>query len=291
MNILNLGSLNIDYIYRVPHFVQPGETLKSLSFNTIAGGKGNNQSIALARAGAQVLHCGRIGPHSEFLYDLLRHENVDVSQIQLTETPTGHAIIQVNNDGENSIILYPGANHTFTEKDLCDVFENFDSKTLFLTQNETNLVGSAIQHALEKEMLVFFNPAPFTPEVLDFPLHDIHCLVVNFTEGQQITKKSSPEEIYAALKTLYPKTNLLLTLGKEGVWCYWDGKDYRQPIIPTKAIDTTAAGDTFIGYFIASLYHHQLSVAESLNKACQAASLCVSRPGASASIPLWDECK
>ena len=289
MNVLNIGSLNIDYIYRVPHFVRPGETLSSTNFSCVAGGKGNNQSIALARAGAQVSHCGRIGNEGLFLRELLQQEQVDVNQVVVAPTANGHAIIQVNDQGENAILLYAGANHCFTESDIDSIFADCTANTLVLTQNETNLVPLIIDHASQKNLKIFFNPAPFTKDVLNYPLTKVFCLIVNFTEGQQITGKSSAEEIFAALRINYPNTNLLLTLGEEGVWCYWEGQQFRQKSIRTHVIDTTAAGDTFIGYFIAAFYYHQLSVQDSLLRACQAASLCVSRPGAAPSIPYWNE--
>jgi len=289
MKILNIGSLNIDYFYRVSHFVRPGETLSSTDFECLAGGKGSNQSLALARAGAHVHHVGRIGHDGLFLRELLQRENVNVDDIIVTTTPTGHAIIQVTPEGENAILLYPGANHTFLETEINILFAPSHGPTLLLTQNETNLVSYALAQAAQNNVKIFFNPAPFTKEVMHYPLSKVYCLIVNQTEAQQITGKTEVNEIFPALRKQFPQINFLLTLGEQGVRGWFENQEIRQNIIPTTVVDTTAAGDTFIGYFIACLYQHELTVQESLYKACKAASLCVSRPGAAQSIPRWSE--
>ena len=116
MTVYNLGSLNIDYVYRVDHFVRPGETLTADSMAIFPGGKGLNQSVALARAGASVRHCGRIGQDGAFLREILREAGADVRHVETDAGPTGHALIQVEQSGQNCILLYPGANRTMTEE-------------------------------------------------------------------------------------------------------------------------------------------------------------------------------
>lgn len=289
MNILNIGSLNIDYVYRVPHFVHPGETLHSTTFTCLAGGKGSNQSIALARAGANVKHIGRIGHNGLFLRELLAQEKIDVSGVMVTEEHTGHAIIQVNEQGENAIILYAGANYSFTQEEIDRIFTDCDESTLLLLQNEVNLVPVILEKAAQKKAKIFFNPAPFNDEVFNYPLSKAYCLIINYTEGKKLSGQEEPADIFSTLREKFPTTYFILTLGEKGVWCWFEGQEIRQDAFPTKVVDTTAAGDTFIGFFLACFYQHKFPLDKSLSYATQAASLCVSRLGAAQSIPYWKE--
>lgn len=161
MKILNFGSLNIDYTYSVDHIVHPGETITSGSLEVFPGGKGLNQSIALARAGADVYHAGLIGEDGIFLRDLCRESGVKTGYIRETETRTGNAIIQVSEKGENCIILYPGANREQTEEYIDEVLKGFGEGDVLLLQNEINLLDYLISKGAEKGMKIVLNPSPF----------------------------------------------------------------------------------------------------------------------------------
>lgn len=286
--ILNFGSINLDHVYRVPHFVKPGETLASSDYQLGFGGKGFNQSIALARAGASVCHAGAVGKEGRNLVDYLSSEGVDVDRIGEVSEPTGHAIIQVDETGENSIVLYPGANHTIGEGELEAVFADLSSADHFLCQNETSALREALLGAWQRGMTVWFNPAPMGPEVLDYPLELVDWLIVNETEAAALCLFESPDQFFDHLGKLYPQMNIVLTLGSEGVKAYVRGESYTVPAQVVPVVDTTAAGDTFIGFLAAGIISG-LTPETALQRAVKAAALCVSRCGAAASIPYASE--
>jgi len=287
--LLNLGSLNLDHVYQVPHFVAPGETLSATTFSTGAGGKGFNQSIALARAGVHVAHIGCLGRDAAWLREKLASEKVDVTRLSLVPSAPGHAIIQVNASGQNSILLFPGANHALNAEALPNCFAGLSAEDWFLTQNETSCVPEALLYARSLGMTVCFNPAPMDASVRDYPLEEVDYLIVNETEGAALTGSERPETILAALRQRCPRASIVLTLGSAGVCCAPPaGATMHVPTHPVKAVDTTAAGDTFIGYFIAALMQQQ-SLDSALHHGCRAAALSVTRPGAADSIPFLHE--
>jgi ribokinase len=282
--VFNFGSLNIDRVYRVPHIARPGETLASSDHRTLAGGKGANQSIALARAGARVSHCGKVGKNGAWLIELLTAEGVDTQSIFTSDLPTGEAIIQVGDDGENAIVLMAGANHTISKREIDVALAGCEAGTTVLTQHETNEVSYLIERAASLGLPVTFNPAPFNAHVLEMPLTCVSTLVLNETEGAGLSGERLQEEILKELRSRLPRTELILTLGSRGV--IYDGGQGRLsvPAVEVKAVDTTAAGDTFIGYYLAA----RLGGAEvlaSLQLAVRAAAICVGRQGAIDSIP------
>ncbi len=284
MKVLNFGSLNIDYVYRVPHLVKPGETLASISLKIFAGGKGANQSVALALAGAQVTHAGKIGKEGAWLLKKLADAGVDSQLVTQSESNNGHAIIQVDDHGENAIILFAGANQETTEKEIDRALERSEKGSMLLLQNEINLIPSIIEKAKRRGLKICFNPAPMSAEVKKYPLQAIDLLVMNQTEGATLVGEGSPKEILRKLTTAFPLAEIILTLGGEGV-LYQHKETYHQiPAIPVKAVDTTAAGDTFIGYFLA-FYLEKKPVRECLTIASTAAAICISRSGAQDSIP------
>jgi ribokinase len=284
MRVLNIGSINIDHVYGVEHFVRPGETHSSLSYHTFAGGKGFNQSIALARAGATTLHAGRVGKDAAWLLQRLEREGVDTSHVAVGEATTGHAIIQVIPDGENAIVLYGGANQLITEADVTSALSSCSSGDYLLLQNETSAVALAIQYAHERGMHIVFNPAPMTAEVHHYPLVFVDVFILNETEAEELTGKAEPEEVRARMRELFPRAATVLTLGSKGA-VYFDADSmHHEPALLVDAVDTTGAGDTFIGFFLAELIQTG-DPAKALAKACRAAAICVSRLGASDSIP------
>lgn len=286
--VLNMGSLNIDHVYAVPHISRPGETLASDSYQVHAGGKGANQSAALAQAGAQVFHAGRIGPQSQWLEAKLSALGCDMRYIVRGETPTGHAIIQVDAEGQNSIVLFPGANHAVERSDIDAAISQFNKDDILLLQNEINNISYIIERAKSQELSVCFNPAPFSPAALDYPLTAVDILVFNQTEGQGLSGKQEPQAILDTLASRYPHTRLLLTLGADGLY-YRDAQQaFFVAATPVQALDTTAAGDTFIGYFLAAILRDETPQQAAI-EGSRAAALSVTRPGAMDSIPHRDE--
>ncbi len=287
----NLGSINLDHVYRVPHLVTPGETLASHAYAVGLGGKGANQSLALARAGGRVCHWGRLGRRDAWARDTLADAGVDVSHVSLVDAPSGHAIIQVDDAGENAIILYPGANHGFDGATLEALVDTAAPGDWLLLQNECNGLAALLALAAERRIRVAFNPAPMTDAVGELPLSACRLLFVNRTEAAGLAglpADSPSDALLDALATRLPDCELVLTLGAEGAWYQAGGERRHQPALKVSAVDTTGAGDTFIGYYLAAL-QRGASVANCLTQATAAAALAVQRPGAAAGIPTADE--
>ena len=285
MKVYNFGSVNIDHVYRVPHLVAPGETLSSQSLETVLGGKGANQSVALARAGISVFHIGQLGKTDEWARNAMAEAGVNVSHISLLDGASGHAIIQVDNTGENSIILHGGANQKFTYDQLGSILGQADTGDWLLMQNECNLLDSAFEIALSRGMRIAFNPAPMTPDVMELPLASCALLIVNETEAAAVTGDDNPASALATLGRLYPETRLVLTLGSKGAMVQHGSMQFSQEAMDVDAVDSTGAGDTFVGYYLASLIEG-LDDESALHRSCAAAALSVTRKGATPSIPL-----
>ena len=288
MKILNIGSINIDYVYEVEHFVRPGETLDSLSYQTFAGGKGFNQSVALARAGATTVHAGRINKQTTWLMEHLHREGVDTTFIHFDQTASGHAIIQVVPSGENAIVLYGGANQCITKTDVLSVLSTCSPKDYLLLQNETNAVAQAIQNAHQRGLQIVFNPAPMNSAVQNYPLELVDIFILNEIEAEELTGTNDAEEACMRMYNHYPNAKTVLTLGAKGVLYADAGSLHHEPAPVVTTVDTTAAGDTFIGFFLAELMQTG-NPYQAITLGCGAAALCVTRAGASVSIPLREE--
>ena len=287
MKIYNLGSLNIDYVYRVTHFVQAGETLSSGNMEVFPGGKGLNQSIALARAGAEVIHGGLIGADGAFLEMLLREHGV-ISRVETKNGPTGHAIIQVDDDGHNCILLFGGANQLVDEAYARQLMHDARPGDLLLLQNEVSNLPDIFEVACEKGVYIAFNPSPFDAKLLNLPLSQVKWWLCNEIEGEALFGSDDPDTIAARFRRLYPDSNLVLTLGDRGsLFANADGVIY-QPAIKTDVVDTTAAGDTFTGFFLQAVTSGA-TAKKALEMAARAAAVAVSRKGASPSIPMYEE--
>ena len=288
MRIINFGSINLDFVYQVGHFVQPGETINAMSFERFAGGKGFNQSIALARAGAKAIHVGQVGEDGRGLVEQLREEGVDTSRIEIGDAPTGHAIIQVDSGGENSIIVYGGANRELSGSHLDESCSTLEKDDWVLIQNEINGIEKIIRVASERGSRIIFNPSPMEDDVLALPLERVDMFLINRSEGEVLSGESTPTRIVEELKSRFPEATLILTLGAEGVLYSTPKEEIRIDALAAEVVDTTGAGDTFAGYFLASLQQGS-APEEALSRACRAAALCISRPGAAASIPYQTE--
>lgn len=290
MKILNIGSLNLDYVYQVPHMVQPGETLAANGRNVFCGGKGLNQSIALAKAGAEVCHAGLIGEEGDVLRQALVDAGVDCRYVKTIPCSTGHAIIQVDGEGQNCILLYGGANRSLTSAYIDDVLSGFCPGEMLLLQNEVNKLDEIVNKGWERGMKIVLNPSPFDDALKAVDLNKVSMLILNEVEGEQMTGERVPEAILGKLKQLCPQTEIVLTLGSEGA-CFQQGETLiRQPAYMVDVVDTTAAGDTFTGYFLAGLTE-ELTAEACLDLAQKAASIAVSRSGAAPSIPTRNEIK
>lgn len=288
MHLLNIGSINIDHVYTVNHFVRPGETLASARYDVFAGGKGFNQSIALARAGVAVRHAGMVGDDGAWLRERLQREGVDITHLGVTKTATGHAVIQVVPTGENAIVLHGGANLAMTDAHMAQSVSSCSPGDYLLVQNETSSVAAAIQIGKQKGLRVVFNPAPMTPAVRGYPLQDVDIFMLNETEAEGLTGETTPEDIHRAMTRQFPRAATVLTLGHQGAM-YFDALSLlRQPATAVTAVDTTAAGDTFIGYFLAELMRSG-DPGRALARGCRAAAICVTRLGAADSIPSRSE--
>jgi ribokinase len=280
--------MNIDYVYQVDHMVGLGETENSIGMSVNCGGKGLNQSIALARAGVEVWHAGLVGSDGKSLVDKCIENKVNTDYVRMTEGKSGHTIIQVDKDGNNSIILYGGANRSMTPNFIEEVLNGFEKGDMIILQNEINLLGAIIDKAYTKGMTVVLNPSPYNEALAECDLSKVSYFILNEIEGGQMTGRKDPDEILKEIHKKFPEAKVVLTLGEDGSM-YLDGDEvYRQAAYKVDAVDTTAAGDTFTGYFISQIISGK-SPAEGLRLAAKASALAVTRPGALDSIPAMEE--
>lgn len=288
MDILNFGSLNIDYVYRVDKFLQAGETKLSKELKLFCGGKGLNQSIAMARAGNTVYHGGLLGEDGGMLKDKLAENGVKLDYLMPVPGKSGHAIIQVADSGQNCILLYGGTNQTLTKERIDSVLNNFGPDAMLLIQNELNLTDYIIEKAVSRGIPVAMNAAPMDEKVLSYPIEKLTWLMVNEVEGRAISGVSEDADIIPALAERYPGVNILLTLGHRGSMCRYMGRTVFCSAHHVNAVDTTAAGDTFNGYFLRGILNG-LSMERCLELATTASAICVTREGASDSVPMAAE--
>lgn len=318
MKVLNFGSLNIDYVYRVAHILRPGETQKAEEMEIFPGGKGMNQSIAMARAGAEVYHAGMVGADGQFLLDICRENHVNTDYIRMTEGKSGHTIIQVDDDAQNSILLYGGGNRQMTKDFIDEVLAGFGKGDILVLQNEINLPDIVIDRAYEKGMVIVLNPSPFDEGLGACDLSKVSVFLVNEIEarllageeyecgetakegcktgkeckdgetaGKEYESRAEGGRLVDAILKKYPKAQAVVTMGEAGAF-YGRGEMRRfQKSFPVKAVDTTAAGDTFTGYFVYGMMKGE-AVEVVMERAARAAALAVSRKGAVPSIP-WRE--
>jgi ribokinase len=388
MSVLNFGSLNIDHVYRLDSIVRPGQTVSTHSYKVFAGGKGANQSAALARAEAMVTHAGRLGSDGRWLAEKLYRAGVLTRHVLIDDHhPSGHAVIQVDAKGQNAIFLFPGTNQLITDDQIAKVLDDCEPGTVVLLQNEINKVDTIIHEAHKRGLWVSFNPAPFSPSVLSYPLEKIDLFIVNQTEAQGLAglpDSTDDKSTLSALAKKFPLADIIMTLGEQGVFYQRGtrpipmpiglgdddtpisvntrpntppqfspksdkGQDLgvllversvitprqlmaaiitqakAQPLLPLEdviwkmgfappeiiskavaaqrglnhyditapihvpaskvsVVDTTAAGDTFIGYYLAFRLEGK-SIEESLTIATTAAGICCTRPGAMDAIP------
>ena len=294
MKILSFGSLNIDYVYTVPHFVKKGETLSAKELNVYTGGKGLNQSIALSRAGMETYQAGAIGSDGMFLVDKLKEAGVNTDFVKvLQDVRTGNAIIQNDQEGDNCILLYGGANQSITKEQIDGVFQNFTKEDYLLIQNEINNLPYIVEKAKQTGMKIILNPSPMNEKIKELPLEQIDYFLLNEVEAMQILEMEELEKINGKyisglLHEKFPDATIVLTLGSEGSVCISEDEYVEQPIYKVKTVDTTAAGDTYTGFFIAGILRGK-TIKEAMDTASKASAIAVSRQGAAPSIPTLEE--
>ena len=288
MRVLNIGSLNLDYVYSVDHIILPGETEATSSRNIFLGGKGINQSIALAKAGVEVYHGGLIGNGGQPFLDACKEYGVHADFIRKVNAPDGHTIIQIDKHAQNSILLFGGTNQMLTEEFIDEILNHFSSEDILLLQNEVNLLPYIVDQAYAKGMQIALNPSPFNEKLDAVDMNKISIFLLNEVEGHQLTDFTEPNEILDKLRELYPHAQVVLTLGKDGAMYADETQRVYQPIFNVKAVDTTAAGDTFTGYFLSGLMAG-MPMQDVLRMSAKAASIAVTRAGAVPSIPYQEE--
>lgn len=288
MKLLVFGSCNIDRVYRLDHIVAPGETERTCDYAVFPGGKGLNQAIAAAAAGADVRFAGAVGQDGALLTGTLASRGVDISLLQKTDGASGHAVIQVSNGGENAIFLYPGANETITDAYIDAVLAHFEAGDLLLLQNEINNLPYLVSRAKQRGLRILLNPSPCNERLHEVDFACLDFLVLNEVE---IRALGGGDDLAVCLQNLaarYPHLQILLTLGADGCILFADGETLRQAAFETTVVDTTAAGDTFTGYFAAAMTRGE-AYRDALKTASAAAAIAVSRRGAAPSIPALAE--
>ncbi|MBM6551768.1 ribokinase [Marinomonas ostreistagni] len=288
MTVYNIGSINVDHLYEVDHFVRPGETMHSTGYQLLLGGKGSNQSVALAKAQAHVKHVGALNRDDQTIRQQLQDYGVDTSEIAAVDALTGHAIIQLTPTAENSIILHAGANHQLSETQIKQVLKAAQAEDWILLQNETNLVAETLEWAQQSGAQVAFNPAPMDAELTRKVLPFIDLLIVNEVEAMDLANTDSIEKATQILPQQYPELAVMMTLGKDGVRYFSQAQDVQVEAFKVEAKDTTAAGDTFIGFCLAEL-QRGADIEQAMRTACAASAIAVTRMGAAPSIPSLDE--
>ena len=291
MKILVYGSLNIDVIFSVDHIAAPGETISSSSLTRSSGGKGANQAAALAKAGMPVYMAGKIGEDGKFLLELLRSYGVNTDNVVCYEGATGQALIQVDKSGQNAIVLYGGGNSAVELGEIAIVAAQFSAGDILVVQNEIAHTKEIMKSAKQRGMKVYLNPSPYNDTIEKLPLELVDVFFVNELEARALASlppQTSPGMSLDALVKRFPAAEIILTAGTDGAYYGAPAIRARATIVEVPVVDTTAAGDTFTGYYIASRVRN-FPVQEALNLACKAASITVSRPGAMQSIPFKDE--
>ncbi|MEC7437313.1 MAG: ribokinase [Pseudomonadota bacterium] len=281
MTVFNLGSINIDLFYTVPHFPAPGETLASLDHRRALGGKGANQSIALARASAPVVHIGATSPEDGWIRAEMRQAGVDTADIQDSTDATGHAVVTVSVGGENQILLCPSANATIDMGRAVAVLNAAQPGDWALLQNETNGAESFVEAARARGLKLAYSAAPFDASVTAGLLPHTDLLIVNEGEAAALGEMLGrpPEESGVP--------HLVITRGGEGADYYGEAGHIHQPAFAVTPVDTTGAGDCFFGYFLAGMARGD-AMDHTLRLAAAAAALQVTQPGAAAAIPPRD---
>lgn len=283
--IYNLGSINVDHFYTLPHLPQPGETLAARELTQGLGGKGANMSVAVAQAGGQVRHIGAVGPDGAWTKECLAKAGIDVAHIATVNAPTGHAIINIDPQGENSIVILAGANRVQSERRIDAALQDANRGDLLMIQNETNGRAYAAERARDKGMRVFYAAAPFDADAVAGLLPLTNILILNEIEFQQLERATGRDETELGVELI------VVTRGAEGAELYTQEDGWAPTLISAPhvdVVDTTGAGDTFAGYLAAGL-DAGLELKQAVARAVAAAALKVTRRGTAEAIPSLEE--
>lgn len=278
MAIWNLGSINADMVYAMPHLPRAGETLAASGREVFLGGKGTNMSVAASRAAARVHHIGAVGEDGEWAVQRLLEYGVDTRHIVTVSDPTGQAVIAVDPQGENQIILLPGANHAVPEDEVRAALSSAQTGDILLFQNETNAQQLAAQVGAQMGLRVCYAAAPFDAKAVQAVLEHLDFLILNAVEAEQLQTATglAPVDL--------PVATVVVTLGAKGALLIENGQTYEFPAEKVTAVDTTGAGDTFTGYLLAGL-DRGMPVAQAMGLATRAAAIMVTRHGTADVIP------
>ncbi|SFR54058.1 ribokinase [Yoonia tamlensis] len=278
MAIWNLGSINVDIVYAVPHILNAGETLSSTGRKVFLGGKGANMSVASARAGARVNHIGAVGHDGVWAADRLLEYGVDTRNIAVLDTDTAQAIIMVDPHGENAIVLHPGANIEIPQTVLQTAMAEAQTGDWIVLQNETNLQRTAANLGKKMGLKVAYAAAPFDADRVMAVLPYLDFLILNAVEAEQLHAATGqrPEDL--------PVRDVIVTLGADGADWYGPSEKQHFDAIPVDPVDTTGAGDTFTGYVLAGL-DRGMVMEQAIGLATKASALMVTRHGTADVIP------
>lgn len=280
MTVINLGSINVDHFYRVPHIPAPGETLSALDHREGLGGKGANQSVAVALAGREVRHIGMVGPDGGPVLNRLAALGVDTRYVGTVDVATGHANVHVDAQGENMIVIFPGANRKQSLMQVNSAISEAKAGDILMLQNETDLTLEAARAGRAAGLYVVYSAAPFEAEVAEALLPYTDLLVLNEIESEQLS-----QSLGLPLDEI-PVPAMLITRGAKGaIWRdHVAGTELSVPAFPVEPVDTTGAGDCFIGYVVAGL-DEGLAPKDALYLGAAASALQVTRPGTADAIP------
>ena len=289
--ILVVGSLNMDLVVNAPRHPQIGETILGGRFATFPGGKGANQAVAAARMGAQVSMIGCVGRDSfgEQLIQVAAQDGIDTQYIrQVGGEATGIALITVDREGRNTIVVASGANLSLTLQELNKAEGAFERASVLVTQLESPMetVEAAIALAVKNQLPVVLNPAPAQPLKPEI-FAQVDYLIPNEREAMQISESETLEGAIHRLQSLGVR-NLIITLGEHGVLVITDQRRQEIPAYRVQAMDTVAAGDAFVGAFACGL-SEGMELSEAVRLGNAAAAISVTRAGAQPSLPMREE--
>lgn len=288
-----VGSSNIDFVLRVEDMPRKGETIRTKSFEKIPGGKGANQACAVGKLGGDCTFLSAVGRDGlgELVMQSLKNANVKLDHVLWDEnTPTGMAVIAVNDDGENSIMIVPGANNLCSAQYFARHRSCIEQTDILLTQLETPLddIYALIQTAKEMGKIVVMNPAPAPEMIPDDVLCGLDFITPNETELEKITgmKTETIPQIKSAAGSLLARgvKNVIVTIGSRGALLCNSKEELLYPAYPAAAVDTTAAGDTFNAGVVVGLAEG-MPLGEAIQMGNAAASISITRKGAQTSIP------
>ncbi len=290
MKIVVIGSLNVDTTYSLPHIPKEGETILATNKSTQRGGKGQNQAIQMARLGAAVSMIGAVGSDGEGkdLIQGLKDEKIDVSGMIIKEGPSGTASIYVNEEGQNNIVVYPGANFKLTKEDIDSKLDIIKGADICVMQNEipVDVIYYVLEICKDLDILVVHNPAPAVQEFDKKYLGLVDYFVPNETEMEIILNRELETDVENMAREVLELgcKNVIITLGSKGSLLVNSKKVFAQEAFKVKAIDTTAAGDSYIGGFVAGLAQG-LEVERAMEYGTFSSALAVTKPGAVDSLP------